>query len=113
MVISANPPTAGTGAKAYLKIDPNTSGIAEKLAKNRMSPPSTYTTDISGTEAFLVAAADNCMTRESLDLMAEVYPDVPIRGEVTGHQTLLSIDKARSLLGYEPKHSWRDYVSAS
>jgi len=24
------------------------------------------------------------------------------------HETLLSIDKARRLLGYEPKHSWRD-----
>ena len=69
------------------------------------------TADITDSEAFLVAAADNCMTRESLDLMAEGYPDVPIRGEVHGHQTLLSIDKARSLLGYEPQHSWRDYLS--
>ncbi|MDJ0496248.1 MAG: NAD(P)-dependent oxidoreductase [Acidimicrobiia bacterium] len=69
------------------------------------------TTDITGGEAFLVAAADNCMTRESLDLMAEVYPGVPIRGEIRGHQTLLSIEKARSLLGFEPEHSWRDYVS--
>ncbi len=68
--------------------------------------------DISGTKAFLVAAADNCMTRESLDLMAEVYPNVPIRGGVTGHDTLLSINKAREILGYEPQHSWRDYVSA-
>ena len=69
------------------------------------------TADISGTEAFLVAAADNCMTRDSLDLMAEVYPNVPIRGEVEGRQTLLSVDKARTLLGYEPQHSWRDYVA--
>lgn len=71
------------------------------------------TAELSGAEAFLVAAADNCMTRESRDLMAELFPDVPIRGEVTGHQTLLSIDKARSLLGYEPQHSWRDYVEVS
>jgi nucleoside-diphosphate-sugar epimerase len=70
------------------------------------------TADVHGAEAFLVAAADNCMTRESRELMAEVYPKVPIRGEVNGHQTLLSIDKARSMLGYEPQHSWRDYVSA-
>ena len=69
------------------------------------------TADIAGAEAFLVAAADNCMTRKSRDLMAEVYPEVPIRGELTGYETLLSIDKARSLLGYEPEHSWRDYVA--
>ena len=24
------------------------------------------------------------------------------------HETLLSIDKARRVLGYEPQHSWRD-----
>ena len=69
------------------------------------------TADITGSEAFLVAAADNCMTRDSLDLMAEVYPEVPIRGDVNGRQTLLAIDKARTLLGYEPQHSWRNYVA--
>lgn len=69
------------------------------------------TADISGAEAFLVAAADTCMTRDSADLMAEVYPDVPVR-EVSGTATLLAIDKARTVLGYEPQHSWRDYVPA-
>ena len=69
------------------------------------------TADLAGHEPFLVAAADNCMTRESADLMAEVYPDVPIRRTVQGRDTLLSIDKARSMLGYDPQHSWRDYLS--
>ena len=27
-----------------------------------------------------------------------------------GRETLLSIDKARRLLGYAPEHSWRDHV---
>ncbi len=67
--------------------------------------------DIAGCEPFLVAANDTCMTRDSADLMAEVFPDVPVR-PVFGTQTLLSIDKAREMLGYEPQHSWRDYVSA-
>lgn len=66
--------------------------------------------EVSGAEPFLVAAADTCMTRPSRDLMAEVYPDVPLRRDVAGHETLLSIDKARERLGYEPGHSWRDYV---
>jgi nucleoside-diphosphate-sugar epimerase len=68
------------------------------------------TAEIGGAEAFLVAASDTCMTRDSVDLMAEVYPDVPVR-DVSGTETLLSIDKARSVLGYEPQHTWRDYVS--
>lgn len=68
------------------------------------------TADLSGPEAFLVAAADTCMRRESLDLMADVYPDVPIRSPVEGRETLLSINKARRILGYEPRHRWADYV---
>jgi nucleoside-diphosphate-sugar epimerase len=68
------------------------------------------TADISGSEAFLVAAADTCMTTESAELMEQVYPDVPISGDVSGHRTLLSVEKARAVLGYEPQHSWRDHV---
>jgi hypothetical protein len=43
--------------------------------------------------------------------MAEVYPDVPLRRSVEGRETLLAIDRARSLLGYEPGHTWQDHVS--
>ena len=50
------------------------------------------------------------MTRGSRELMAEVYPDVEVRGELGEHETLLSIAKARRLLGYEPAHSWRAHV---
>lgn len=51
------------------------------------------------------------MTRPSADLMREVFPDVPLR-DVAGNATLLSIDRARRLLGFEPRHSWRDHVQA-
>jgi hypothetical protein len=40
--------------------------------------------------------------------MAEVYPGVEIRGGLGEFETLLSIAKARRLLGYEPEWSWRD-----
>lgn len=66
--------------------------------------------DVAGTPAYLVAAADTCMTRPSADLLAEVYPDVPMRGGIEGHQTLLSINRARAELGYEPGYSWRDVI---
>jgi hypothetical protein len=32
-----------------------------------------------------------------------------VRKELGEHETMLSIDKARRLLGYEPEHSWRTY----
>ena len=51
------------------------------------------------------------MTRPSADLMAEVFPNVPLRRPVEGRETLLAIDHARRLLGYEPSHRWSDHVS--
>lgn len=68
--------------------------------------------DTSGSEVCIVAAADTVMTRPSADLMAEVFPSVPLRRAVEGRETLLSIDRARRLLGYEPAHRWADHVSA-
>jgi nucleoside-diphosphate-sugar epimerase len=64
--------------------------------------------DAGGAEAFIVAAADTVMNRPSRELMAEVYPEVEIRGELGEFETLLAIGKARRLLGYEPAYSWRD-----
>ena len=69
--------------------------------------------DLPGAEAFIIAAADTVMNRPSADLMAEVYPDVELRGGVGEFETLLSIEKARRLLGYEPAFSWRDAIGRS
>jgi len=63
-----------------------------------------------GAEHFVIAAADTVMDRPSRDLMAEVFPSVPYTPTAGDHDTLLSIEKARRLLGYEPRHSWRDHV---
>ncbi|MGC4857187.1 NAD-dependent epimerase/dehydratase family protein [Micromonospora sp. DT4] len=66
--------------------------------------------DRPGADVFIIANADTVMTSSSASLMAEVYPSVEIRKELGEHETLLSIDKARRVLGYEPRHSWRDHV---
>ena len=62
-----------------------------------------------GFEAFIIANADTVMSRSSASLAAEVFPDVPVAKELGEHETLLSIDKAKRLLGYAPEHSWRNY----
>jgi len=67
--------------------------------------------DINGSEICIVAATETVMTRPSAELMAEVFPDVPLRRPVEGRETLLAIDRARQLLGYEPAHRWADHVS--
>ena len=73
--------------------------------------PAALEADITGAAVCIVAAADTVMTRPSATLMAEVYPSVPLRREVEGRETLLSIDHARRLLGYEPEHRWSDHVA--
>jgi nucleoside-diphosphate-sugar epimerase len=63
-----------------------------------------------GADHFIIAAADTVMNRRSRELMAEVYPEVAYRQTSGQFDTLLSIEKARKLLGYEPRWSWRDHV---
>ena len=62
----------------------------------------------SGVEVFIIANADTVMSRSSAELAAEVFPGVPVTKPLGEHETLLSIDKARRVLGYAPEHSWRD-----
>ncbi|MGO4188815.1 NAD-dependent epimerase/dehydratase family protein [Pseudarthrobacter sp. TAF60_1] len=64
-----------------------------------------------GFEAFIVANSDTVMSRSSASLAAEVFPNVRVTKDLGEHETLLSIDKARRLLGFEPEHSWRSYHS--
>ena len=69
--------------------------------------------DLKGAEVCIVAAADTVMVRDSADLMAEVFPNVPLRRAVRGRETLLAIDRAREVLGYQPAHRWQDELAAT
>jgi nucleoside-diphosphate-sugar epimerase len=64
-----------------------------------------------GAEQFIVAAADTVMNRPSRDLMAEIYPSVPYRPTEGDFDTLLSIQRARRRLGYDPQWSWQDHIT--
>jgi nucleoside-diphosphate-sugar epimerase len=67
---------------------------------------------VAGSPAFVIAAADTVMDRPSAGLLAEVFPGVPLNRDVGEFGTLLAIDRARDVLGYEPRHSWRDHVGS-
>jgi len=64
--------------------------------------------DAAGLDIFIIANADSVMTTPVTELAAEVYPGVPVTREVGPHDTLLSIEKARRVLGYEPRFGWRN-----
>jgi hypothetical protein len=52
------------------------------------------------------------MNRPAAGLLAEFFPGVPLTRDVGEYGTLLAIDRARAVLGYEPAHTWRDHVTA-
>jgi len=63
--------------------------------------------DVKGAEVFIIANADTVMLRDNKALLAEVFPNVPQRGTFGPNDSLFSIEKARRILKYEPKYSWR------
>lgn len=69
--------------------------------------------EATGMDVFIIANADTVMSRATADLVAEVFPDVSVRRPLRGNETLLSIEKARRVLGYVPAHSWRDEPPAA
>ncbi|SDO25310.1 Nucleoside-diphosphate-sugar epimerase [Klenkia soli] len=66
------------------------------------------TTDGLGYEVFNVANADMSVSLTTDEVRERFYPGVEVRREMGRDETFYSIDKARRLLGYDPRHSWRD-----
>jgi nucleoside-diphosphate-sugar epimerase len=65
---------------------------------------------VTGASSYIVAAADTVMDRPSADLMSEAFPAVRLMRQLKGRESLMSIDRARRVLGYEPRYSWKELV---
>ena len=63
--------------------------------------------DVSGADVFTIAAADTLMKTPSRDLMVTHFPETQVADQLGEFETLLSIEKARRVLGYAPRHGWR------
>ena len=85
-----------------------TCGATSTRATSRRACAVALEADVAGADSFIIAAGDTVMKRPSRELMAEVFPGVPVRDGVEGTDTLLSIDKARRVLGYSPDFTWRE-----
>lgn len=64
--------------------------------------------DIDGATSFIIVASDTVMTTPTPELVRRVFPAVEVRGEIGEFESLMSGDRARDVLGFVPKHSWRD-----
>jgi nucleoside-diphosphate-sugar epimerase len=65
---------------------------------------------VAGAASFVIAAADTVMNRPTEALLDDVFPDVPRRRDIGEFESLLSSERARAVLGFEPRHSWRSTV---
>ncbi len=63
---------------------------------------------LKGAEVFVIANAETVVERSNSELLGEFFPGVPVSKEIGANETLLSIEKARRMLGYEPQFGWRD-----
>lgn len=68
--------------------------------------------ETTGSVNVIIANDDTIMERPSAELLAEVFPDVEVRGRLDGHETLLSNALAREVIGFDPKHGWRRGLTA-
>jgi nucleoside-diphosphate-sugar epimerase len=65
---------------------------------------------IQGADVFIIAAGDTVMDRTNRELVAECFPGLELRDGAGEHDSLLSIAKARRVLGYAPAFSWREIL---
>ena len=64
-----------------------------------------------GYEVFNVANADMSVAATTQEIQDRFYDGVEVRREMSRDETFYAIDKARELLGFAPRHSWRDVLT--
>jgi nucleoside-diphosphate-sugar epimerase len=65
-----------------------------------------------GNDVFHITAPDTIMPELSKDLVDRYFPNVTLKREIKGHETLMAIDKAKKILGYEPQYTWRKVLNS-
>jgi nucleoside-diphosphate-sugar epimerase len=58
-------------------------------------------------DVFAINADETCSFTPTSELVRRHYPYVALAGPVDGFATLVSIEKAKRLLGYKPQFGWR------
>lgn len=62
---------------------------------------------LKGAEVFVIANEDGVMGRANDELLDDEFPGVARKRPFGPNETLLSIDKAKKVLGYKPQFNWR------
>jgi nucleoside-diphosphate-sugar epimerase len=65
-------------------------------------------TDGLGSRVFNIANDEVSSNLPTQELLRRYYPDVPVHGELSERETLLSNKRAKEDLGFRPAHTWMD-----
>ncbi len=68
---------------------------------------------LRGAHVFGIANADLVMSRSNDELLDEVYPKTRRKRPLKANESLISIDRARAVLGFKPKYPWRKQLAAT
>ena len=63
-----------------------------------------------GYEVFNVSNDDMSVGITSNEVIARFYQDVPVRRQMRPDETFYANDKAKQMVGFAPRHSWRDVL---
>lgn len=69
------------------------------------------TAPAEGASEYIIASPETTMPIPTQDLIDRFYPSVEVLRRLGTHESLLSSQRARDVLGFTATHSWRDHVS--
>lgn len=64
----------------------------------------------TGHHQYLIAAEDTCMRMKNEELVKKCFPGIRYTPTAGDNNTLLSIDKAKRELNFEPRFKWQDQI---
>jgi nucleoside-diphosphate-sugar epimerase len=68
---------------------------------------------LKGAHVFGIANADSVMSRPNAELLDKVFPRTKRTRKIKDNESLISIEKARTMLGYRPRYSWRKQIETA
>ncbi|MDG5777932.1 NAD(P)-dependent oxidoreductase [Haloarculaceae archaeon H-GB2-1] len=63
---------------------------------------------LDGFEAFLCVADENVLGRPTAEVIEEYYGTLPEKCDLDGEACAFTNEKAKAVLGWHPRHTWRD-----
>lgn len=64
---------------------------------------------IEGHKRLYISAADTFMEVETAELVRAAYPNAVLKRPLAGYETVFDLSEAETILGWKPRHGWRDY----